>query len=137
VIKKQLYTARLADGGRGVGSAALIVRSGEEGIDLNIMVRTSSLPGGVVDKVGLTSVNGSWAGQVVICETGGIAGNCNYAPDGNVSHDASITPTMINLAGITPGAFFDSLIVPAGQPSNVKVVLNDGDLGQGTLVRAF
>jgi hypothetical protein len=145
VVVKQLYSAGLRMGSRGVGSAILIINQGNQPNPPHYLIRTFAYPNEAVVKVGLESVNGSWGldpygnpKQVVLCKNGDdFADDCTYGSDGNLYIEGDIIGPMYGLAGIDGIQFLDSLLRAVGQASNIKVVLNNGDLGSGVLVRQF
>lgn len=140
-IKKELYSARIMSGGRGVGSA-MLVHSNQGNPEY--MVRTNAQPNQSVVKAGLQSVDGSWGvdiygspKQIVLCENGGVSGNCTYASDGNLDITGVVNGPMLGLAGVSVSQFVNSLQRNVGQTTNIKVVLNDGNLGSGPFARVF
>jgi hypothetical protein len=119
---KRLYKANIMDEGFGRGSAVV----GEAPSGFDFIARSQNLPNGVVTKASLT--NGTW--HVVLCENGGLAGDCTYDATGNLDISGAINGPMLGLAGITGGMFATTL-----RGGNLWIYLNDGVDGTGNFVR--
>jgi hypothetical protein len=127
-IKKQLYQANISVGTIGKGSATMLLSQGAP----EFMARTYAYPNSSVTRVSLVRDDGSWPGEVVLCENGGLAGDCTYSTDGNLDIEGAINGPMLGLAGITGAQFLNAL-----QNDHMKIQLNGGGLGVGTFIRVF
>lgn len=122
---KQLHKADIANGSTGVGSSVITVQPS----GYSYIARTFALPGGVVQKASLVADDGStW--EVVLCENGGLAGDCIYNATGNLDIEGAINAPMLGLAGITGGTFNTAL-----RNGRLWIRLDDGGNGTGRYVR--
>jgi hypothetical protein len=118
---KQLYLAGISNNGFGAGSSIVIVN-----VDgFSFQARTFSLPNQVVQKAAIVSDGASW--EVVLCENGGMAGNCLYDSSGNLDIHG---PVNLVLAGVSGGDFHEALA--NGQ---AWIRLDGGSNGSGFYIR--
>jgi hypothetical protein len=122
---KQLYQAKIVNGGSGVGSS--VIQFTQAGV-VTYLARTFTLPNGAVTKVSLVADGATW--EVVLCENGGLAGDCTYDGTGNLDIDGALNATMFNLAGISGGTFVNAL-----RNGQLWIRLDDGADGSGNYVR--
>ena len=122
---KQLYQAKIAIGSAGVGSGVIQVQPS----GYSFITRTYALPGQAVQKASLVSDDGStW--EVVLCENGGLAGDCAYDASGNLDIEGAINAPMLGLAGIN-GATFNSAL----RNGRLWIRLDNGANGTGNYIR--
>jgi hypothetical protein len=121
---KQAYLANISKGGNGIGTSVIFVPAGPPEYN----VRTFNLPGQVGTKVSLSAPG--WPGQIVLCENGGLAGDCTYDGSGNLDIEGAIVPAMMIPAGVSGGMFFGAL-----RGGTLTVSINDGAAGSGIYFR--
>jgi hypothetical protein len=126
-IKKQLYGTNIAVNGTGVGTATIVLSQSSP----TYMVRTYGQPNHVVTRVALQRNDGSWPGEIVLCENGTSAGDCTYddSNGGNLDIEGAIVAPMFP-AGVTGGDFLNAL-----QGGTLSIQLNYGAAGTGVFVR--
>ena len=120
-VKKSLFVAQIAtESGFGVGSSSIVLSTSSP----EYRVVTFNLPGQAGTKVAM--VDPTWGGgEVVLCENGGTAGNCDYNASGNLDIEGSIVGPMLP-PGVTGGMFIDSL-----RNGRLSVRINNGSAGSG------
>jgi hypothetical protein len=124
-VKKQLYGTNIAVNGTGVGTATIVLSQSSP----TYMVRTTSQPNQVVTRVTVQRNDGSWPGDIVLCENGTSAGDCTYDESGNLDIEGAIVGPMFP-AGVSGGDFLNAL-----QGGTLSIQLNDGAAGTGLFVR--
>jgi hypothetical protein len=125
-VKKQQYATNIkTSSGAGVGTASMVLPTGNP----EYRVRTNALPGQAGVKVSLRRSDGSWPGEIVICENGGSAGDCTYDDSGNLDLEGVIVGPMFP-PGVTGGMFIQTL-----QGELLEILINGGAAGSGIFVR--
>jgi hypothetical protein len=124
-IKKQLYHANISIGSSGVGSSTILFSQSNP----FYLVRTTNLPNYTVVRVSLVSDEGTWPGEIVLCENGTQAGDCTYDETGNHDLEGYVVAPMFPI-GLSGGDFVEAL-----RGGHLTVKLNGGTAGVGTYVR--
>lgn len=126
-VKKQLYHANIATAsGSGVGSTQLVLSTSNP----TYMVRTSAAPGQVITRVSLTRDDGSWGGDIVLCDNSiPSADACTYDGTGNIDIEGAVVGPMFP-PGVTGGMFVNALT-----EEHLQIRLNDGASGTGVYFR--
>lgn len=121
---KRVYKADIALDGHGVGSS--VITEASTGYDY--VARTHAWPNQVITKASLTNTTGDW--DIVLCENGGLAGDCTYDSNGDLDISGAINGTMLGLAGVSGATFSQTL-----RGGNLWIRLNGGSHGTGRYVR--
>jgi hypothetical protein len=124
-IKKELYHTNIRIGTSGVGTSTIFLSRNSP----QYRAMTYTLPNNVVTRVALLKDDGSWPGEVVLCDNNTSADDCTYSDDGNLDIEGSIPGAMLP-PGVSAADFINTL-----RGGHLMIRLNDGSLGSGVYVQ--